>query len=161
MNKKTPSSSPVSSQSSVLSPQSSVSVQWKPRRIPRPAAGVAATGEAARQLANRLLLRSDEELEHLRGVAGVNVIVVMGEADRLPWVDGACYLGHSETSAMFYLPTTLDPNVPVPLLEKALRQRFPHLKPPLVVLPTLQTVLSLVEARSPARSVLEAFRSQP
>jgi hypothetical protein len=110
---------------------------WGPRAEPLDPVGVAARGKAARVLAERLLARDDEALARLHGVAGEDLLVVLGEAPELPWADGATYLGRDPRAPSLLLPTTRQPSVPLPLLERALiarAQRVPNAPPPLAVL---------------------------
>jgi hypothetical protein len=111
-----------------MSPES-IPVLWRPRPDPLDPVGVAARGRAARALAERLLARDDEALARLHGVAG--------EAPELPWADGATYLGRDPLAPSLLLPTTREPSVPLPLLERALvarALRVPNAPPPLAVL---------------------------
>ena len=81
------------------------------------------------------------------------LLVIFGEEERLPWVDGIVYLGHDPQSPSLFFPTTLEPSVPAALLEKSMAivhgQRGPCallLDPPAIV--------PLAEARTIARDSL-------
>ena len=130
---------------------------WELRAVPLEPAAVVARGEAARALARRLLLRDDEALGRLTGVVGAGVLALVGEAEALPWADGALYLARDPACPSLLLPTTQAPSAPLPLLERALLARFPHLPPPLLVAPSLGCVLSLGRARTVAREALLAW----
>jgi hypothetical protein len=95
-------------------------VSWTPRQEPLAPRAVAAWGPAARALARRALGR------RLDGVAGDDLLVLLGEADALPWADGAVYLGRDERAPSLLLPTALEPDVPVELFERALLARHPE-----------------------------------
>src|SRR2546421_12248969 len=97
----------------------SIRVTWRSRQSPLTPVAVAAQGEAARLLAGRLLARDDADLARLQGVAGPGLLVISGEEGALPWVDGAIYLGRDTEASALLLPTTLEPSVPLPLLERA------------------------------------------
>jgi MoxR-vWA-beta-propeller ternary system protein len=134
-------------------------VSWRPRPVPLDPVGVAARGEAARRLAQRLLARGDEALARLSGVAGPDLIVLLGEASALPWVEGAAYLGRDAHAPSLLLPTNREPGVPLPLLERALLARAARLQtePPLAVLLDPPLLASALEARPLVRSRLQAW----
>lgn len=126
-----------------------VPIAWRPRPVPLEPVGVAARGEAARALVRRLLARSDEDLARLTGVAGQDLILLLGDAALLPWVEGASYLGRDAQAPSLLLPTNREPTVPLPLLERALVARAGHRKaePPLAVLLDPPLLASALEAR--------------
>jgi hypothetical protein len=135
----------------------SIRVLWRPRARPLPPVGAAARGRAARALAERLTSRSDEALARLEGVAGEDLLVVLGPADELPWTDGAIYLGRDPGAPSLLLPTTHEPSVPLPLLERALiarALRVPGAAPPLVVFPDPPLLASTLSARPLNRVML-------
>jgi hypothetical protein len=131
-----------------------LSFTWQPRSIPLTPAAVGAEGDVARLLARRLLIRDDEALAQLSGVAGPELILLLGPEVILPWVDGAFYLGRDVGAPTLLLPTTLEPSVPLLLLERALRRQTPELSPPLAVLPAARQVVSLAAARTVVRETL-------
>ncbi|HWM91342.1 MAG TPA: hypothetical protein VN493_11295 [Thermoanaerobaculia bacterium] len=126
-----------------------VPIAWRPRAVPLEAVGVAARGEAARAMARRLLARSDEELARLSGVAGQDLVILLGDSALLPWVEGAAYLGRDIRAPSLLLPTNREPTVPLPLVERALVARASRLKaePPLAVLLDPPLLASAQEAR--------------
>jgi hypothetical protein len=130
-------------------------LRWRVREPPLEPAAAAATGEAARALAERLLEWPDERLGGLRGVAGEAVLVVVGDA--LPWVDGVQYLGRDAEAPGLFLPTTLVPAVPLPLVERAvmLRRRTPVTPMAVVLEPPL--LVPLDGARKVDRAVLRKW----
>ena len=138
-------------------------VTWRPRPNPLEPAGVAARGMAARALARRLLARGDEELARLRGVAGPELLIALGAAADLPWVDGVSYLGREAGAPLLLLPTTREPAVHPQLLERALLARareLPGLEPPLAVLLAPDLLVSTAAARPIDRQVLERWLSR-
>ena len=140
-----------------MKPQEWIPVVWRPRARPLPPVGAAARGRAARLLAERLLARSDEDLARLEGVAGEDLLVVLGPAAELPWADGAVYVGKDPEAPSLLLPTTREPSVPLPLLEQALvarALRVPGVAPPLVVFPDPPLVASTLSARPVSRVML-------
>jgi len=132
-----------------------VAVTWHPRDEPLAPAAVAAVGEAARRLAQRLLAGPPGALARLRGVASAALIVLIGEPDALPWVDGARYLGRDERAPALLLPTALAPSVPPALLERALLARAPH--GPLAVLLAPPRLVGLAAARPLTSARLRAW----
>jgi hypothetical protein len=135
-------------------PHPSIALTWQLRTIPLAPVGVAAVGEAARRLADRLLAGNDESLDSLEGVAGPGWLVVLGPEASLPWVDGVMYLGRDLAAPALLLPTVLSPSIPVTLVEQAFRTQFPALRPPLAVFPQTGNVISLSTARRISRTTL-------
>lgn len=133
-----------------------ISVVWRPRRTPLDPVGVAARGEAARALARRLLVRDDEALARLSGAASRELLVVLGDSADLPWVDGAVYLGKDTAAPSLLIPTTREPSVPLPLVERAVA-RAAKTPPPFAVLLEPPAVASLEAARPMLRSTLERW----
>jgi len=133
-----------------------ISVVWRPRTTPLDPVGVAARGEAARSLARRLLARDDEALARMSGAAAPELLVVLGESADLPWVDGAVYLGKDVSAPSLLLPTTREPAVPLPLLERAFA-RAAKAPPPLAVLLDPPLLASLEAARPILRTTLERW----
>ena len=136
-----------------------VPIAWRPRSAPLEPVGMAARGEAARALARRLLARSDEDLARLTGVAGQDLILLLGDSALLPWVEGAAYLGRDARAPSLLLPTNREPTVPLPLVERALVLRAGHLKaePPLAVLLDPPLLASALEARPLVRGRLHVL----
>ena len=136
-------------------------VTWSDREPPLAACAVAACGDVARRLANRLLELDHATMARLSGVAGKNSIVLLGDETHLPWVDGALYLGRDPLAPALLLPTRSEPTVPAAnLLERALLKRFSAFKPPLAILPDTLTVLSCYEARQLTRTRIEEWLAE-
>ena len=133
-----------------------ISVVWRPRRTPLDPIAVAARGSAARALAQRLLARDDEALARLNGAASRDLLVILGDSADLPWVDGAVYLGKDAAAPSLLLPTTREPSVPLPLVERAFA-RVAGAPPPFVVLLEPPRVASLEAARPILRGTLEGW----
>jgi len=137
-----------------------IPVRWRPRAAPLEPVGMAVRGEAAGVLAKRLLDRDDEALARLSGVAAPDLLVVLGEAGELPWVDGAVYLGRDAEAPALLLPTTREPSVPLPLVERALLARsagasgVSWVSPPYAVLIDPPLLASVQAARPIVRKVL-------
>ena len=131
-----------------------IEVAWRPRSSPLAPVGLAARGaEAATRLAQRLLSEPDEVLSSLKGVCAPQLLLILGQGESLPWVDAVTYLGRDERTPSLLLPTTLEPSVPLPLLERAIAGRFKNVSPcALLVNPGL--IVPLAEARAVARPAL-------
>jgi hypothetical protein len=136
---------------------SGVAVGWTPREEPLLPCAAAAWAAAARAMAERLLGLDDATLGRLSGVAGAGVVVVLGEAADLPWVDGVSYLGRDAAAPSLLLPTNARPSVPVALFERALAGRFPRSAPPLAVLAPEAKVVSCAAALSLSRGRIERW----
>jgi MoxR-vWA-beta-propeller ternary system protein len=132
-------------------------LRWHTREPPLEPVAAAATGPAARALALRLLAMPDERLAALSGVAGAELLLVLGAGDDLPWVDGAQYLGRDPEAPGLLLPTALRPAVPLPLVERAamLRRRTAPMPAALVLDPPL--LVPLEDARPVDRAVLRRW----
>jgi hypothetical protein len=140
-----------------------ISVQWRPRAPPLEPVGMAVRGAAAGVLAERLLARDDEALARLSGVAAPAFLVVLGDPGELPWVNGAVYLGRDTEAPALLLPTTHEPSVPLPLVERALLARsagasgVSWTSPPYAVLIDPPLLASVQAARPIVRQVLLAW----
>jgi len=130
-------------------------LRWGPREPPLPPCGLAARGEVARALAKKLLARPDDALASLRGVAGKGLLVLLGDAEDLPWEDGVVYLGRDEAAPSLLLPSHLAPRVSAALLERAFLARAPGA--PLAVLVEPPALVPAGSARQLARAALAAW----
>jgi hypothetical protein len=109
------------------------------------------------RLARRALERDDEQLVRLRGAASGDLLLFLGDAEELPWADGAVYLGRDPDAPGLLMPTLLAPAVHAPLLERAFRRRFPDAGQPIAVLPGARVLLSAAAARPVDRVTLRAW----
>ena len=135
----------------------SLNLAWLPRDRPLSPCAVAAQGEPARRLAQRLLEYDEPDLAQMQGVAAGDMLLIRGESSALPWAEGVVYLGQDAEAPALLLPTALRPDFPAALLERALRTRFPTVAPPLAILPAGRQVVSLAAARTVARATLLAW----
>jgi hypothetical protein len=115
----------------------------------------AARAAAAVALATRLLARDDDALRRLAGAAAPGLLVILGDAADLPWVDGIVYLGRDPGAPALLLPTALAPDVPAPLLERALLARGGGA--PLAVLLDPPALVPTGGARPLDRALLETW----
>ncbi len=129
---------------------------WSPRLEPLAALAVAGVGAVALALARRALASDEQQLGAWSGVAGSGVLVLLGETDSLPWVDGAVYLGRDGAAPSLLLPCALAPEVAPALLERALVAHA-AVGTPLAVLPRPGLLIPLGSARPVARETLTAW----
>ncbi|MEZ4300219.1 MAG: hypothetical protein R3B70_35055 [Polyangiaceae bacterium] len=135
-----------------------VSVGFVPREAPLAAVAAAGVGECARALGERLLGMDDATLSGLSGVAAGDAIVVLGEAEALPWVPEIVYLGRDLRAPRLLLPTALSPDVPVDVLERAIVKRCPVT--PLAVIPSPRRLVPVGKAAPIARGLVEEWLSR-
>ncbi len=132
---------------------------WTSRAQSLEPRAVIARSEAAFSLAKRLLDRSDEELQLLRGVVSLEaklpVLAIVGAFENLPWTPESLYLGHDESCSNLLWPIHRQPPYASALIEMALLRHFPALPSPLAVLPDWNLVLSLGEALPVRRDFIE------
>lgn len=132
-------------------------LRWRVREPPLSPAAAAATGPAARALAQRLLAMPDERLRALRGVAGEALLLIIGAEEDLPWVDGAQYLGRDPEAPGLLLPTTLCPAVPLPLVERAVMLRRRTAPMPMAVVLDPPLLVPLEDARPVEKPALRQW----
>ncbi len=89
-----------------------IPLRWAFREPPLEPCAVAACDEACAALIQRLTRCDDEHLARLRGVRGAGIIVVLGAAADLPWVEAATWLGADLDAPNLLVPTTLRPDLP-------------------------------------------------
>src|SRR5262249_37183525 len=97
----------------------------------------------------------DDSLAKLRGVIGDGIVVVLGAADALPWIDGVRYIARAADEPNLLLPTGMCTRLAPPIVLRALLDKTPGLKPPIVLLPEPRAIVSLADARTIARARLE------
>jgi hypothetical protein len=95
-------------------------MQWQARNPALEPAGAVAHGQAAQALLRQLQLRPADERSGLRFVATADMLVLLGDAARLPWVDGIRYCAAAPEAPMLWLPTMQQPASPVDLLQHRL-----------------------------------------
>ena len=139
-----------------MEPRVQQPVAWSPRGEPLTALAVAGVGPVSRALARRALAVEDALLARWSGVAGPGVLVLLGDTESLPWVDGVVYLGRDAAAPSLLLPCTLAPDVAPSLLERALVARA-HVGTPLAVVPRSAHVVPVGAARPVSRVTLGAW----
>lgn len=98
---------------------SRLSVSWYLREPPLDPVAVLGTGDVARRLANAV---RPEALSALRIAASADSLLIVGESEDLPWVDGARYFGRDDG---LLVPTTRESSIPADLLRAALEEAMP------------------------------------
>lgn len=131
-----------------------MNLDWQLRERPLQPVAVAAIGTAARALVASVERRAELRL---RGVAGDDVLVFLGDEDELPWADGAIYLGRDEDAPSLLLPTTLRPTLPLPLVERAFLRRGWG---PFALLPASRMLLPLDAAKIVTRERLAQWKQR-
>ncbi|NHZ37970.1 MULTISPECIES: bpX5 domain-containing protein [Massilia] len=90
------------------------------------ARGQVSQGAAMRQVLARLARCDDEALAALTAVATRDMLVLLGRAAALPWVDGARYCAPDPLQRMLWLPTDVAPQLPLDLVLANLAGRGAH-----------------------------------
>jgi len=139
-----------------MEPRVQQPVAWSPRALALQALAVAGVGPVALALARRALAVEDAVLARWSGVAGPGVLMLLGDTESLPWVDGVVYLGRDAAAPSLLLPCTLAPDVAPALLDRALVART-RAAPPLAVLPRSGHLVPVGAARPVSRETLGAW----
>ena len=140
-----------------LSEPAALRVGWENRPEPLEARGMVAFGKSATNLAQRLLEYGDDQLELLQGVGAVQTVLILGDAESLPWVDGSSYLGKDPRAPSVLFPTTLRPSIPSELLERVMRATFGAISP-CAILP--RAIVPYGKAKPLSRSLLKEWLSE-
>src|SRR5580704_8142559 len=132
-------------------------ITFSPRADILDPVAVAGLGPAARALANRLLRLTDEQLRELRGAAGDNLLIVLGETSSLPWVDGVAYLGRDPDAPRLLVPTMVRPDLALDVFERTVARRTAALPGPWAVLLSPPQLFSVAHAAAIERDRLHAW----
>jgi hypothetical protein len=138
-----------------------IPVRWSQRSEPLEPLAIAGEGAVALALARRVLTEDDARLASWSGVAGEDVLVLLGPAASLPWVDGAVYLGRDSAAPSLLMPCALAPSVAASLLERALLSLMQGAGTPVAVLPSSGHLVSVGAARPVSRAALTAWLTPP
>jgi hypothetical protein len=141
----------------VIKVAESVPVGWVERSRPLEPRAALGLGAAAGELGARVLRVSDEHLASLEAVAGDGVLLIVGEASLLPWVNGVAYLGRDPGAPSLLLPTAIAPTVHPALLERAVLARAGGGRGPIAVSVSPPRLISAAGARRIARARVRAF----
>jgi len=134
-----------------------VPVRWGPRAEPLEPLAVAGEGPVALALARRVLAEDDARLATWSGVAGAGILILLGPADSLPWVDGVVYLGRDAAASSLLMPCALAPDVASSMLERALLTRMGNAGTPVAVLPASGHLVPVGAARPVSRVALTTW----
>ena len=98
--------------------------RWQAFASPPAARATVAWRGSVRPLVHRLgQVLAGDDVPSLTVCAARDLLVVFGEPDDLPWVDGVQYAAPSAEDARLWLPTLVRPDVPHELLARALARR--------------------------------------
>jgi len=114
---------------------------WRERAHSLAPTGVVAGGAVAQALVRALKGRDAASLQDLSAVATATLLVLRGDAERLPWVDGVRYCAPDPDAPGLWLPTWLAPTQPPDLVLDVLRRRAGHAS--LLLWPDPELVLGL------------------
>jgi len=104
----------------------SVVLDWQERTPGLPPGGLVAVGPLARALLRELAHRDAAALQGLSLVATRDMLVLLGDAGKLPWLDGVRYCAPDPDVPMLWMPTHLQSVLPPDLVQGAMQRRAPH-----------------------------------
>ena len=116
-----------------MSPAAELRWRWRARAQPPQPRAVLAWGDAGRHLHAGLALLPEERQQRLAMTASRDVVVVLGPAADLPWVDTAAYAAPCAEDSRLWLPTLWEPDEPAGRLAQALFLR--HGRQPMLLWP--------------------------
>jgi MoxR-vWA-beta-propeller ternary system domain bpX5 len=96
---------------------------WQPRAVALTPAGLVAPASLAPALLALLRRRKATLLAALSVVATRDLLVLLGAADALPWLDGVRYCAPDPQAGNLWTPTHLMPSLPVDLVQTSLIER--------------------------------------
>ena len=99
-------------------------IVWTPSPHPLAASGLLIYAREFPLLKDKLNTFTPEQKVRVKLAHDKNVIVLLGEDADLPWIPGALYLGQVTGVTHLYLPTTLSPSLPIPLVASAVSTLF-------------------------------------
>lgn len=115
--------------------------RWQDEAEPPAPQGVVGTGPVARRLLETAAEHGPAERARLSAMAHDGLLVLVGPAEQLPWVDGVQFVAPRAEAATLWLPTTSRPTVPLDLLAEAIARL--HRASPLLMLPEPAQLVSL------------------
>ena len=96
---------------------------WRERNDAPAPGGLIAAGPCAHGLVRALARRDAAALAGLSIVPVRDLLVLLGPADRLPWIDGIRYCAQAADAPGLWLPTTTAPDLPADLVHAALQRQ--------------------------------------
>lgn len=113
---------------------------WQPRVTPLIASAVFIPTDKIQTALQRLMQLDAEHLATLEGVICELGMVILGEQNALPWVDGCVYLAMDKQAPHLYISTLFEPSLPLALLDKAVYKKWGQV---VALLPEMTTLISL------------------
>jgi hypothetical protein len=104
----------------------SAMLEWKERTPGLPPGGLVAIGPLARALLRELGQRDAAALQGLVLAATRDMLVLLGDAGKLPWLDGVRYCAPDPDVPALWVPTHLQTILPADLVQGAMQRRAPH-----------------------------------
>lgn len=127
-------------------------ITWHQRPVPLVSGGMLIPAKFKSQLYQYLEQITAKQRNNLRASCDSNVILLLGEQHNLPWLPESLYLGKDERAPHLWLPTHVEPSVPIDLLDKAIAAQFGEkqfaLSPENKQLIAMDTLSSLAEVTS-------------
>lgn len=121
-------------------------MQWAERELALEPAGAVAQGSIISQVLQLLRLRDEEQLGKLSVVSGSGILVILGRTEQLPWTDGLRYCAPAPEAPSLWLPTWLQPELALDLMQSACSRRAR--RTPLLLWHSPDLLLPLNQARS-------------
>jgi len=98
-------------------------LRWTHRSEALTPAGMVTSGQATGRLLARLRALDAPDLSRLSVVATRDMLVLLGSAADLPWVNGARYCAPDPATQSLWMPTNMAPALPADLLRRSARAR--------------------------------------
>ena len=99
-------------------------IVWTPSQQPLPASGLLIYASEFTQLRGKLRTFTAEQNTRVKLAHNKSVALLQGTDEDLPWIPGALYLGQVSGVTNLYLPTTLSPSLPIPLIASVVSTLF-------------------------------------
>lgn len=131
---------------------------WQHRNTPLAPKALVTFGASARILYTRLQGVDEEQQKKWNVVASHDLLILISNENNLPWVEGGSYAAPSEQEPMLWLPTYLEPNIPIDLIIKAFHLQYSH--KPILVWPTPSVVIPLNKQLPLSDALLSSVDSQ-
>lgn len=138
-----------------------MTLDWLDEEAPPRPQGMIAFGEMAHSLLARVApvaAAAGVPRPAWRATAHRHALVVLGEADTLPWLDGARYIAPRPEAPLLWLPTERRPSLPLDLLWLAVMRR--HARSPLLMWPSPAQLIPLDRARTLDVALLNRIRAR-
>jgi hypothetical protein len=126
--------------------------------LAQPPQGVIGLGEVARRLLAAIASRPQSDRQTLMATANDDLLVLTGATDALPWIDGAGFIAPRPEAQALWMPTAQRPDLPLDLLEQAIRRH--HSQSPLLLLPAPARLVPLTRLLPLDEGLLTQIRSR-